>query len=347
MNSFRIASRWLIAVFSFLLVLPLAHAQQDVGYILGTVTDGSGAALNGANVTITWQSTGLAQTVTTHEQGFYTSQPLQVGQYTVTATLSGFSTATIRDLIVDAAAHVQANLTLQVGSTSTNVVVQATPPVMDTTDAQLSATVDAREAQQFPVNGRSVLALASLTPGVVSAVGAVSEGFQNRGTAVSAVRIAGGPQGVNNNILDGVTNMQDWLGEIAINLKADAVQEFNIMSGVIPAQFGYTSGGVINVVSRSGGNGIHGSAYEFFRNDVLDAVQAYPRPAFGQQKTRFDNYGGTLGGPIIKNKMFVFGNYEQYSFSSNQPSYYTLPTAQEQTGNFSDLGQLVNGVCQP
>ncbi len=140
----------------FCFALPLASAQQDVGYILGTVTDPTGAALPGANVTITWQSTGLTQTVVTNQAGFYTSEPLQVGQYTVTASLAGFSSATIRDLIVDAAAHVQTNLTLQVGTASANVVVEATPPVMDTTDAQLSNTIDAREAQQFPVNGRSV-----------------------------------------------------------------------------------------------------------------------------------------------------------------------------------------------
>src|SRR3984885_4460356 len=339
--------KWLLPLVGFLLSVPLAPAQQDVGYILGTVTDQTGGSLAGAKVTITWQSTGLTQTVTTNQTGSYTSEPVQVGQYTVTASLSGFSSAAIQNLIVDAAAHVQANLTLQVGTTSSNVVVEATPPVMDTTDAQLSATVDAREAQQFPVNGRSVLALASLTPGVVSAVGAVSEGFQNRGTAVSAVRIAGGPQGVNNNILDGVTNMQDWLGEIAINLKSDAVQEFNIMSGVIPAQFGYTAGGVINVVTRSGGNSVHGSVYEFFRNDALDAVNAYPRPAFGKQETRYNNYGGTLGGPIRKIKIFLFGNYEQYNYASDPPAYYSLPTALEQTGNFSDLGQLVKGACAP
>ncbi|HTV56313.1 MAG TPA: TonB-dependent receptor [Terriglobia bacterium] len=339
--------KWLFALWLFLLGMPLARAQQDVGYILGTVTDPTGAAIAGANVTITWQSTGLTQSAVTDQAGFYTSQPLQVGQYTVTATRSGFSSAAIHNLIVDAAAHVQANLTLQVGTTASNVVVQATPPVMDTTDAQLSNTIDAREAQQFPVNGRSVLALSSLTPGVVSSVGAVSEGFQNRGTAVSAVRIAGGPPGVNNNILDGVTNLQDWLGEIAINLKSDAVQEFNIMSGIIPAQFGYTAGGVINVVTRSGGNSLHGEAYEFFRNDALDAVQAYPRPAFGKQETRFNNYGGTLGGPLRKNKIFLFGNYEQYNYASALPAYFSLPTALEQTGNFSDLGQLVNGACQP
>lgn len=324
-----------------------AIAQQDVGYILGSVTDQSGAAVEGAKVTVTWQSTGLVYALVTNASGYYTSQPLQVGQYTVTAEKAGFSSATIRNLNVDAATHVQANLMLKVGAANTNVTVLGTPPVMDTTDAEIGSTIDHRAAQQLPVNGRSVLALATLSPGVVSAVEAVSEGFQNRGTAVSAIRINGGAAGVNNNLLDGASNTQNWLGEVAINLKSDAVQEYRIMSGVIPAQFGYTSGGVINVVTRSGTNALHGSVYEFFRNDALDAEQSFPRPAFGKQELRFNNYGGTLGGPLLRNKMFLFGNYEGYQFISANPVYFTLPTAQEYQGDFSDLGQLVNGVCTP
>ena len=324
-----------------------ARAQQDVGYIQGTVTDQTGAALANAKVTITWQSTGLQQNMVTNETGFYTSQPLQVGQYTVTVELNGFTSAAIHNLIVDAAAHVEANLTLHVGASSSNVTVEGTPPVMDTTDAEVGNTIDTRDAQQLPVNGRSVLALATLSPGVVSAVGAVSEGFQNRGTAVSAIRISGGPAGINNNVLDGVSNMQDWLGEVAINLKSDGVQEYRIMSGVIPAQFGYTAGGVIDMVTRSGSDSVHGSVYEFFRNDALDAEQAFPRPAFGKQETRFNNYGGTLGGPILRQKLFLFGNYEGYQFRSTQPMYFNLPTAQEYGGDFSDLGQIVNGACAP
>jgi hypothetical protein len=279
-----------------------ALAQTDVGYVLGTVTDQTGAAVKGAPVTITWQSTGLVQTVVTDDTGFYTSEPLQVGQYTVSVTVTGFGPATVRNITVDAASHVQTNIALHVGSASSTVTVEATPPVMDTTDPQLASTIDSRAAEQLPVNGRSVLALAAFTPGVVSAVGAVSEGFANRGTYVSEISIAGGPNGMNNNILDGASNVQDWLGEVAINLKSDAVQEFRIMSGVIPAQFGYTAGGVVNVVTRSGSNKVHGSVYEFFRNDALDAEQSYPRPAFGKQETRYNNYGGTLGGPIMHNK---------------------------------------------
>ena len=175
----------------------------------------------------------------------------------------------------------------------------------------------------------------------------MSEGFQNRGTAVSAIRIGGGAAGVNNSILDGVSNMQDWLGEVAINLKSDAVQEYRIISGVIPAQFGYTSGGVIDMVTRAGTNELHGSIYEFFRNDALDAETSFPRPAFGKQETRFNNYGGTLGDKILRDKLFLFGNYEGYQYRSALPTYFSLPTAQEYGGDFSDLGQLVNGVCTP
>ena len=341
------------AVMSVLLLLAACFAasrtgsaQTDVGYILGTVTDQTGAAVKGAQVTITWQSTGLAQTVVTNETGYYTSQPLQVGQYNVSVVMPGFTPAAVHNVIVDAAAHVETNITLHVGSASANVTVEGTPPVMDTTDAQIANTIDLRSAEQLPVNGRSVLALATFTPGVESAVGAISEGFQNRGTVVSEIRIAGGVNGENNNILDGVSNVQDWLGEVAINLKSDAVAEYRIMSGVIPAQFGYTSGGVVDVVSRSGSNHLHGSAYEFLRNNALDAWTAYPRPT-KKPVTRFNNYGGTLGGPIRRDKMFLFGNYEQYNYATNNSSYFSLPTAQEYTGNFSDLGTVVNGVCTP
>ncbi len=166
-----------------------------MGYILGTVTDQQGAVVPGAKVVITWPSTGLSQTLATNRAGNYTSQPLQVGQYNVSVEMAGFATAKIDNLIVDAAAHVQANVILHPGAASASITVEATPPVMNTTDAQLENTIDNRAAQQLPVNGRSVLALATLTPGVVSALGAVSEGFDNRGTAVSAIRIAGGPMG--------------------------------------------------------------------------------------------------------------------------------------------------------
>ena len=322
-----------------------ADAQQDVGYILGTITDSSSGVVAGAKVHIANDSTGIMQDLVTDGSGFYQSQPLQPGSYTVTVGMPGFASAAARGLVVDAASHVTASVKLMVGDVATTVTVESTPPSLDTADAQIGNTVDTRAVQDLPVNGRSVLALATLSPGVESAVGATSQGFTNRGTQASAIRISGGVPGGNNNLLDGVSNLQNYLGEVAINVKADSVQEFRILSGVIPAQFGYTSGGVINVITRSGGNQFHGSAYEFFRNDFLDANIAFPTPTFGKPELRFNNYGGTFGGPIKHDKAFFFGNYEQYNFINSATSYATVPTLIERGGNFSDFGTLVNGVC--
>src|ERR1700761_1708243 len=146
------------AVMCFLCGRP-ASAQQDVGYVFGTVTDSTGAAVPNAKVTVTWQATGIQQSLVTNETGYYISQPVQVGQYSVSVAAEGFATTAIRNLTVDAAARVQADLVLRVGATSATVTVQSTPPIIDTTDAVIGNTIDSRAAQQLPVNGRSVLAL--------------------------------------------------------------------------------------------------------------------------------------------------------------------------------------------
>lgn len=312
-----------------------ASAQQDVGYISGTVTDSTGSVIPNAKARIVNTAQGTSQDVETNSAGFYQSSALPPGTYAVTVTMQGFKSYTIGGIVVDAAAHVTSNATLAVGSMDTSVTVESTPPSLDTVDAQIGNTVDARAVQELPVNGRSVLALATLSPGVVSAAGSTNQGFTNRGTQASALRISGGVPGGNNNLLDGVSNLQNYLGEVAINIKADSVQEFRIMTGVIPAQFGYTSGGVINVITRSGANRVHGSIYEFFRNDYLDARQA--RPVAAKQPLRFNNYGATLGGPIRKDRAFFFGNYEEYRYVTTALATYSVPTVQERGGDFSDL----------
>ena len=326
---------------------PSVHAQTDIGHIVGTVTDQTGAILPGATVHITNQDNGLSQDVTTNEVGYYTSQGLLAGRYLVVVERQGFESSTTRDIVLDAAATVTANARLSIGTTTSTITVEAAAPALNLTDAQIGNTIDTRDAQQLPVNGRSVLALATLTPGVESGVAAVSEGFANRGTAVSSIRISGGVMGLNNNLIDGVTNVQSFDSEVGINIKSDAIQEFRIMTGVVPVQFGYTSGGVINVITRSGGDKYHGSVYEFFRNDALDAEIAFPKPTFGKPETRFNNYGASLGGPVLKNKLFFFGNYDGYRYISDTPSYTTVPTDQEYGGDFSDLGHLSGSTCVP
>ncbi len=346
-SSSNLMSQFSLLLFVLALALTpgMAWTQTDVGHIVGTVTDKTGAVVAGAAVHIANQENGLSQEVTTNQSGYYTSQPLQAGQYTVEIERDGFSSSITRNIVLDAAASVTANGVLPVGKTSSEVSVEAAPPALDLTDAQIGNTIDTRDAQQLPVNGRSVLALATLTPGVESGVGAVSEGFANRGTSVASIRISGGVMGLNNNLLDGISNVQLFTGEVGINIKSDSIQEFRIMTGTIPAQFGYTSGGVINIITRSGGQKYHGSVYEFFRNDALDAEISFPRPTFGKPETRFNNFGGSFGGPIVKDKLFFFTNYEGYRYVSDTPVYASVPTAQEYNGNFSDLGHLVGTVC--
>ncbi|NUQ28175.1 MAG: hypothetical protein HOQ35_06630 [Acidobacteriaceae bacterium] len=340
-----LAGRLLLLV--VLLAVPFhAFAQQDVGYMSGIVTDTTGSLVPAARVHIQNDQTGVAIDVVTNESGYYTSQPLHPSRYTITVMAPGFTTTTLSNLALDAAARVTANASLKVGASTEYVEIQAQAPTLNTTDAQIANTVDQRATQDLPVNGRSVLALATLSAGVTSAVGATSQGFTNRGTQPSAIRISGGVPGLNNNLLDGANNLQNFHGEIGINVKSDAVEEFRIMSGVIPAQFGYTSGGVVNVITRSGGNRLHGSVYEFFRNDALDATLALPKPVFGKPELRFNNYGGTLGGPIRHDRAFFFGDYEEYRFINAQTYYSSVPTDQERAGDYSDLGRrLGNGAC--
>src|SRR5689334_12846804 len=191
---------WIAITFLLLLALPITgRAQQDVGTIGGTVVDPTGSVVPNAKVTITNDATGLKYEATTNVDGFYQSQPLPPGTYNVTIGLAGFSTTTTRNVVVDAAAHVTTNAQLQVGTVDSSIVVESTPPALNIVDAQISNTIDTRAVQELPVNGRSVLALATLSPGVVSAAGATNQGFTNRGTQASAIRISGGVPGGNNN----------------------------------------------------------------------------------------------------------------------------------------------------
>jgi hypothetical protein len=329
---------WILLVLLSAQCSMMARAQLVSGTIVGTVTDAGGARVAGAKVHITNQSTRLAHDVTTNDSGIYSSGPLGAGHYKVQISKDGFASQMSGDIVLDAAARVTQDASLTIGSASETISVTSFPPSLNTTDAAIGNTIDSRSSQQLPVNGRSVLALATLVPGVESNIGATSEGFANRGVSVSAIRISGGVVGQNSSLLDGVSNENYYVGEIGINVKSDGIQEYRILTGVIPAQFGYTAGGVINVITRSGGDKFHGSLYEFFRNDALDAEIAFPKPTFGKPETRFNNYGGAFGGPIFRQKLFFFTNFEQYNYISNAPSYATVPTAQEYTGDFSDLG---------
>ena len=203
--------------------------------------------------------------------------------------------------------------------------------------------IDNRQVQSLPLNGRGALALTLLTPGVFSNSGPTQSGFGDRGVNISALSINGSPNSMNAQMLDGNNNVLSYVGEVGIPPAVDAVEEFKVQSGAMSSEFGFTAGGAINLVTKSGTNQIHGTLYEFLRNDKLDARNAF---ATVRLPLRYNQYGGTVGGPFIKNKTFGFYNYEGYSLRRRSPRIASMPIAAWRQGDFSTLANA-NGTAIP
>lgn len=322
-------------------------AQQGTGNIIGTVKDSTGATVEGATVDI--QNLDLLNTFTlkTNEAGFYNSPPLLLGSnYRVTVTRQGFQTSITNGVTVTVGARVAVDVQLQVGGTTETVQVDASQALLDTTSGTLGAVVGEKSIQELPLNGRNTIALTTLTPGVRVNATVSQSGFANRGTNLSAISINGSPTGSNAYILDGQSNLSTTTGEIAVNPNTDSIQEFKVQSGVFSAQYGFTLGGVVNLVSRSGTNAFHGSIYEFLRNDIFNARNYFARPPLTKPVLRYNQFGGAIGGPIIRNRAYFFANYESYRFVQSTPSYLSVPTAAQRTGDFSGLADAGGNKIQ-
>jgi hypothetical protein len=318
---------------SLLLAVPLA-AQVGRGSIQGTISDSSGAVVAGANVTILNVGTNAAFTTVTSAEGYYSAPTLAVGNYTVSVEKQGFKRAVRTGIVLQVDQRAQVDVTLDVGGVTESVQVQAEAPLVDTGGASIGKVVENRRVVELPLNGRNALALTLLTPSVKSNAGPTNSGFGDRGIQLSSISINGGPNAMNGQLLDGGNNIQSYIGEVAINPGVDAVEEFKVQSGTMSAEYGFTAGGVINMVTKSGTNQIHGTVYEFFRNDKLDARNTFSvtKPPF-----RYNQYGVSAGGPIVRDKTFAFGNWEDYKYRRSEPRIGTFPTALQRTGDFSDL----------
>ncbi len=313
---------------------PTYAQEQNKAIIVGTITDKSGAVIVSAAITIRDMGTNATYLVKTDINGFYTSPPLQIGTYTVTAGKKGFQTMTEPNIVLDLGTRPEINFTMVPGSVDIEVTIEAVSPALNTTSGTLGYVVDQRTIEDMPLNGGNVLSLAALIPGVVSAYGAAPSGFNDRGVQLSSIRIGGGAVGAYNITMDGANNQITYLGEVAINPQADAVGQYRLYSGTTPAQFGFTSGGAIDMASRSGTDIFHGTIYEYFRNDAMDA-QGYFADTRHKPELRYNRFGGSFGGPAIHDKMFFFANAERYELIQTGPSYTTVPTALERQGDFS------------
>jgi hypothetical protein len=334
----------LLMVFFFLTVA--LWAQQGTGNIVGTIRDSSGAVIVNADVDIQNQSTQQIIHLKTDQDGYYNSPPLTLGAYTVTITQPGFNKTQSR-VQVEVDKRTEASVVMQAGAGVQVVEVTSATSALNTNSATLGDVLEAKPVHELPLNGRNALALTTLTPGVRNDLGANQEGFGNRGVFLSAISVNGSPVGDTGFILDGQNNLQAVTGEVAINPTVDAIEEFKVQSGVMSAEYGYTAGGVVNLVSRSGTSQYHGSAYEFFRNDVLDAQNYFANQAFPKPELRYNQFGAALGGPILRKKAFFFGNWEEYHEIQGQPQYLSVPTLAERAGNFSHAGSSTAGSAVP
>jgi hypothetical protein len=322
----------LVAVF---FLATVAYAQLDRGSITGVVVDSSGAVISAAQVSITNTATDVTIELTTASDGGYAARSLNPGSYSVTAERAGFRKTVQSDVVVGVNQVVSVNLALQVGSAAETVQVSTGPPLIATETSSLGTIEEAQRITELPLNGRNFIQLAYLGPG--ANLGAAGTGA-NRGTTDNArpgIAIAvNGLQAFDNNfLLDGVDNNEWGQGTLVIQPSPDAIQEFSVEENSMKAQFG-RGGAAVNVALRSGSNSFHGSAFEFLRNTVFDAENYF---ASGRPPFHMNQYGGSLGGPIRKDRTFFFADYQGQRENEGETFISTVPTAAEHMGDFSAL----------
>ena len=301
-----------------------AYAQSTSGNISGTVTDSTGAAVANATVTATNLATDAALTATTNASGDYLIQNLPAGKYNISASAAGFSKYTLQNFNVEVNRTATAKLTLAVAGASTSVEVTAiAAAAIDTTTAQLQQTFETKELQDLPTSGGTglgVLNLSLLAPGVSSS-GGIGAGT---GPAI------GGQRPRNNNFtVEGIDNNNKSVTGPLINVPNDSVQEFTLLTNQFSPEFGHSTGGQFNVVVTSGTNSLHGRAYEYFQNRNLNAIDQTTLRAGYTENQRYDNnrFGGQVGGPLLKNKIFYYGAFEYQPIGQSVVGSTCTPTA--------------------
>lgn len=329
-------SRGLFPILIVVLIIAASplQAQKDTGAIAGTVRDSSGAVVVGAKVAVTDLDRGTVFTTRSNQQGEYVAGPLKVGRYQVSAEKAGFKKEIAGPIVVDVDEKPVIDLTLSVGSVQETLVVSTQAPLLETETSDLGQLVDSRQAETLPLNGRNYAQLALLGAGIApSEPGSrveTSYGFSSNGSRSLQ----------NNFLLDGIDNNSN-LGDVltgqayVIQPSVDAIEEFKVQTNSYSAEFGRGNGAILNAVIKSGTNRFHGDLYEFFRNDALDARNAFD--VFGRQPYHQNQFGATLGGPIIKDRTFFFVDYEGFRVSQALPQLSLIPTPAEISGDFSSF----------
>lgn len=340
-----------------------ATAQTESARVQGTVSDSAGAAVAGATVKLTSLATGREVTATSGGDGNYSVLSLQPGRYAIEVTQANFKT-TRQEITLEVAQAATLNFALEPGAVSETVTVSLDIPLVETSTSAIGQVIGSRETVELPLNGRNVLELARLTPGVTQGVvggfasgaGGDAETYRGGNTGGAAISVNGQRTQANNYLLDGVDNNESLVNTINIFPPADATQEFRVQTSMAPAEFGRGGGAIINTVIKSGTNDLHGSAYLFLRNSAFDARPAFYDSELNQRRTplfRRSQFGGTIGGPVVipgfgdgggpmfrnlRDKVFFFFSYDGLrQFLPRATETATVPTAAMRNGDFSQL----------
>lgn len=338
------------AVCISILTLASASAQVTTADIVGTVTDPSGAAIVTGNATAANIATGLTQKVALTSTGAFTFTLLQVGSYKVTVQAPGFKSY-VTQVTLAAGDRARINAQLSLGQAEQTITVESVTPALQTDDSTIGTLITSQATQDLPLNGRNVTDLVTLAAGVTGGLGnAMNSGTRPDDRRQSSSFAANGQSDeINNNMIDGMDNNERFIGSVGVRPSIDAIEEVKVLTNLYTAEISRTGGGVVDLITKSGGDRFHGTLYEFLRNDKFDARDYFatsgPKPELRQNQ-----FGGSIGGPIWRHRTFFFFDYEGLRLVKGITYTSTVPTLYEEQnpGDFSDLGPgCVNLTAQP
>jgi hypothetical protein len=341
----RFAGKTLVVCLLLGLLAFSGISQQVTGIIRGTVYDPSGATVSDATVTVTQAETGFSRTATSGAQGDFTLVELPIGHYRVQTNGKGFQRFLQEGITLEVNQTATLAVRLAIGQDARQIEVVADAPLIESTSSSLGKTVGIREIQDLPLNGRHFTQLGLLQPGVAP----ITAGLQQAGGSLrdgQAYAVNGQRPESNNFLIDGADNFNNVDGGFVLEPPVDAIAEFRILTHTANAEFGHSTGSTTNIVTRAGTNAYHGSLWEFLRNDAFDAKSFF---ATSVEPLKRNQYGGTLGGPVRRDKTFFFLFYEGLRERAGETRKATVPSMNERGGDFGELCQLgfdSNGICK-
>jgi len=314
-----------LTTFFLLLTVGLALGQAGTTDLTGGVSDSAGGALATARVTVTNMATGVSTSTGTGASGVYVFTNLHPGVYTVVAEAEGFQRLVRTGITLITGERTRLDLRMAVGSAKESVTVSGDAPLLQSESGSITQSIDHEKVVQLPLNGRNFVQLATLSPGVTLPPGTLLP------------RINGGRPRTNEYLFDGISALQPEPGQVVFFPIIDAIQEFNVQTNGVPAEFGRFNGGVVNLSSRSGSNAFHGSVWEFFRNEALNARNYFAPVNQDKPEFRRNQYGAILGGPLVRNRSFFFLDYQGVKQAIGTVRISTVPTVLERQGDFTEL----------